>query len=587
MSKLQSLEIIFGTINDGIPITLVNSIRDVFPQLENFHLILNNEEEHFLPDSFTTVFPSLGQSGSLQHLKIKNFNLSDELVKIVSALNLSTLDLDLGKETNFVDLEFMEKLTTLSLSNGINDNFLQNIIAKAENLSELKIGASKISNNGVCDIGQLQHLTDLILAIPDGFENISLTDESISEFCKLEKLRYLSICNFKNITNECVKDIIQELKNLELLVTGNTNVNSELADVLQGAELERRAKKLLTGLNFNNNDDEDRLPDTLPGDETQSQPLSSSPLNKISKGTWGILIPCCQRQLDEHHNNNRKPLKICCLIKNEYTAGRLEHVDIQFNEENTDLKRLLQTSKTQFIIKRDFVVFIYDKSMNGTYINKKKLKNNKGILLHNDTISIASPNYKVFEYLQSTKLVDMPPELAKNYVALRVLGYGIYGPVTLIYSKTDYCPLALKCSRTNSIDERAYQDNFMNEVDILKGLKHPNVIKIVHEINTESEICIMLEGNKDLLDVIREGTYDFTPDIFKNISVEAKNLIDKMLTVNPNDRYTAPRVLASSWLDDTELMEKISQTLKPHINIDNNDNDKIKSQNFDRGIGSK
>ncbi|XP_044009751.1 ovarian-specific serine/threonine-protein kinase Lok-like [Aphidius gifuensis] len=309
----------------------------------------------------------------------------------------------------------------------------------------------------------------------------------------------------------------------------------------------------------------------------------------------------------------------------------------------------------------------------------------------------------------------MPPELAKNYVALRVLGYGIYGPVTLIYSKTDYCPLALKCSRTNSIDERAYQDNFMNEVDILKGLKHPNVIKIVHEINTESEICIMLEfmqggklfdritkngglsekltkfyfyqiataveylhdkgithrhlklenillldndeytlvkltdfgfserinhevkikkfhstsyydapeilkneektqytsqvdvwslgvmlyvmlsgclpftkrGNKDLLDVIREGTYDFTPDIFKNISVEAKNLIDKMLTVNPNDRYTAPRVLASSWLDDTELMEKISQTLKPHINIDNNDNDKIKSQNFDRGIGSK
>ncbi|KAF7992468.1 hypothetical protein HCN44_001806 [Aphidius gifuensis] len=468
----------------------------------------------------------------------------------------------------------------------------------------------------------------------------------------------------------------------------------------------------LTDLNSNNNDRT-----LLPGGELQSQSSSSSSPNEISKDTWGILSPCWQRQLDE-----------CCLIKNEYTAGRFQHLDIQFNEKNTDSKRLLQTSKTQFIIKRervtnyktadyegDFVVFIYDKSMNGTYINKKKLKNNKGILLHNDTISIASPNYKVFEYLQSTNPVDIPSELAKNYVALRILGYGVCGPVTLIYSKTDYftliysktdyCPLALKCSRTNSIDERAYQDNFMNEVDILKGLKHPNVIKIVHEINTESEICIMLEfmqggklfdritkngglsekltkfyfyqiataveylhdkgithrhlklenillldndeytlvkltdfgfserinhevkikkfhstsyydapeilkneektqytsqvdvwslgvmlyviGNKDLLDVIREGTYDFTPDIFKNISVEAKNLIDKMLTVNPNDRYTAPRVLSSSWLDDTELMEKISHTLKPHINIDNNDNDKIKSQNFDRGIGSK
>ncbi|XP_044006112.1 ovarian-specific serine/threonine-protein kinase Lok-like [Aphidius gifuensis] len=165
----------------------------------------------------------------------------------------------------------------------------------------------------------------------------------------------------------------------------------------------------LTGLNSNKNDDEDRLPDTqLPGDESQSQSSSSTP-NKSSFDTWAFLIPC-QSQLDQHdpyHNNNRKPLDIFCLIKNEYTAGRLEHVDIQFNEENTDLKRLLQTSKTQFIIKRervtnyktadyegDFVVFIYDKSMNGTYINKKKLKNNKGILLHNDTISIASPNYK-------------------------------------------------------------------------------------------------------------------------------------------------------------------------------------------------
>ncbi|KAF7992469.1 hypothetical protein HCN44_001807 [Aphidius gifuensis] len=88
-------------------------------------------------------------------------------------------------------------------------------------------------------------------------------------------------------------------------------------------------------------------------------------------------------------------------------------------------------------------------------------------------------------------------------------------------------------------------------------------------------------GNKDLLDVIREGTYDFTPDRFKNVSEAAKRLIDKMLIVNPKDRYSAPHVLASSWLDDKELMITVSKTLKPYIISE------IKSLSFDRGIGSK
>ncbi|XP_044006114.1 ovarian-specific serine/threonine-protein kinase Lok-like [Aphidius gifuensis] len=434
----------------------------------------------------------------------------------------------------------------------------------------------------------------------------------------------------------------------------------------------------LTGLNFNNNDDEDRLPDTLPGDETQSQPLSSSPLNKISKGTWGILIPCCQRQLDEHHNNNRKPLKICCLTKNEYKAGRLEHVDIQFNKDNTDSKRLLQTSKTQFIIKRervtnyetadyegDFVAVIHDKSTNGTFINNSKLKNKKGILHHNDTISIAKSGYEVFQYVQTKNLVEIPSELAKNYVALRLLGHGICGPVKLIYSKTDYCPLALKCIKKNSFYKMAHQNSFMSEADILKGLKHPNVIQMVHAINTPSNIFIMLEymqggelhdrikknvglsekltkfyfyqiataveylhgkgithrdlkpenillldndeytlvkvtdlafsklvDHKIMIKKFNGTSYYVAPEIFRSIEKgQYTSRFDvwslgvmfqrRYKSVNPKDRYSAPHVLASSWLDDKELMITVSKTLKPYIISE------IKSLSFDRGIGSK
>ncbi|XP_044006131.1 ovarian-specific serine/threonine-protein kinase Lok-like [Aphidius gifuensis] len=326
----------------------------------------------------------------------------------------------------------------------------------------------------------------------------------------------------------------------------------------------------LTDLNSNNNDRT-----LLPGGELQSQSSSSSSPNEISKDTWGILSPCWQRQLDE-----------CCLIKNEYTAGRFQHLDIQFNEKNTDSKRLLQTSKTQFIIKRervtnyktadyegDFVVFIYDKSMNGTYINKKKLKNNKGILLHNDTISIASPNYKVFEYLQSTNPVDIPSELAKNYVALRILGYGVCGPVTLIYSKTDYCPLAFKYIRKNGLDETAYQEIFMNEVDMLKGLKHPNVIQMVHAINTPSYIFVMLEymqGGKLLDRIIKHDglSENLTKFYFYQIVTAVEYLHDKgiihrdlkpeNILLLDNDEYTLVKLtdLAFSKLIDCEATIK-------------------------------
>ncbi|XP_044003319.1 ovarian-specific serine/threonine-protein kinase Lok-like [Aphidius gifuensis] len=496
------------------------------------------------------------------------------------------------------------------------------------------------------------------------------------------------------------------------------------------------------GANCNNKSQ----PDTLPFEESQSQKLQQSSQEiELKKGTWGILHPhpdyitaYKQRQLDLHDQGqsiNHQPLEPRCLVKDEYTAGRLEHLDIQFTEQNTELKRLLQISKTQFIIKReritnyetanykgDFVVVIYDKSSNGTFVNQKKLENKKAILFHNDSISIAKPDYEVFKYVPSTVLPnsdEIPSELAKNYVALRILGRGICGPVRLVYSKTNYCPFALKCITKNGLDKTAHKDllvnpeGFMNEVDILKGLKHPNVIKMVHAINTPLNLFIMLElmqggelferirknvglseklakfyfyqiataveylhgkgithrdlkpenilllnndeytlvkvtdfgmsklvnyktmmktfcgtpyyaapeilaskgaaqytskvdvwslgvilyvmlsscvpftkrGNKELNDVIIEGKFGYPPDRFEHVSGKAKRLIDRMLIVNPNARYTVSDVVVSSWLDDGELIRKISKTLQPYINSNNYDSENT-SPNVDSGIGS-
>lgn len=56
------------------------------------------------------------------------------------------------------------------------------------------------------------------------------------------------------------------------------------------------------------------------------------------------------------------------------------------------------------------------------------------------------------------------------------------------------------------------------------------------------------ESNQDeLFDAILAGDFQFAPPYWSNISQHAKNLIKCMLTVNPNQRYTAEQVFQHPW----------------------------------------
>lgn len=56
---------------------------------------------------------------------------------------------------------------------------------------------------------------------------------------------------------------------------------------------------------------------------------------------------------------------------------------------------------------------------------------------------------------------------------------------------------------------------------------------------------------------IRTGTFEFHPKYWSNISEDAKDLIRKLLTINPLQRYTADQALAHPWLHvDDHLMNQ-------------------------------
>lgn len=63
------------------------------------------------------------------------------------------------------------------------------------------------------------------------------------------------------------------------------------------------------------------------------------------------------------------------------------------------------------------------------------------------------------------------------------------------------------------------------------------------------------QNQRELFRKIRKGQYEFHPEYWGQVSDEAKNMITKLLTVSPTERYDAPAALRNQWIvaDDTKL----------------------------------
>jgi calcium/calmodulin-dependent protein kinase I len=63
------------------------------------------------------------------------------------------------------------------------------------------------------------------------------------------------------------------------------------------------------------------------------------------------------------------------------------------------------------------------------------------------------------------------------------------------------------------------------------------------------------QNQRELFRKIRKGQYEFHEEYWGQVSDEAKNLISKLLTVSPSQRYDAQGALSNDWIgaDDTKL----------------------------------
>ncbi|XP_077274739.1 ovarian-specific serine/threonine-protein kinase Lok [Temnothorax americanus] len=76
--------------------------------------------------------------------------------------------------------------------------------------------------------------------------------------------------------------------------------------------------------------------------------------------------------------------------------------------------------------------------------------------------------------------------------------------------------------------------------------------------------------NATLVEQIIGGRYEFPRSLFQHVSQDATNLIKRMMTVNPRERITVPKILLSSWLRDVRMQTEVNRLLTG-TNMENDD----------------
>ena len=104
------------------------------------------------------------------------------------------------------------------------------------------------------------------------------------------------------------------------------------------------------------------------------------------------------------------------------------------------------------------------------------------------------------------------------------------------------------------------------------------------------------EDDDKVFERTRNGLYEFHPKYWKNISVGVKNLVTKLLTVNPKKRITADKALAHEWMlsQGNDLHEKKLNInkLKENVgkqrqNVQEQDRIGDLKKNFDKFLATK
>ncbi|KAK8027400.1 hypothetical protein PG991_004456 [Apiospora marii] len=210
----------------------------------------------------------------------------------------------------------------------------------------------------------------------------------------------------------------------------------------------------------------------------QQAALSDEVEDEVKEGVWGYLFPSRHPVWQVKEDNENRALEQEESYEKEkskgipaggYLIGRHQECDIVVNEPIVSNRHTLIFTENKG---SDAVAVLEDLSSNGTFVNEDLVGRNQRRELHDsDEIAVNDKTRFIFKYPRSR----MSSRFLQQYTLLERLGKG-----TL--------PRSSCVSRS-----RAALDGLQQEIAVLMGVSHPNVLCLKDTFNERNAVYLVLE----------------------------------------------------------------------------------------------
>ena len=138
----------------------------------------------------------------------------------------------------------------------------------------------------------------------------------------------------------------------------------------------------------------------------------------------------------------------------------------------------------------DTVAVIEDLSSNGTFVNESLIgRNKRRELKDQDEITVLDKARFVFRYPQSRET----SAFLQQYTLLEKLGKGHFAEVFLCVEKSSGQRYAAKIFTKNAKDERSKTEGLQQEIAVLMGVSHPNMLCLKDTFDEPNAVYLVLE----------------------------------------------------------------------------------------------
>ncbi|KAJ1948507.1 hypothetical protein EC988_005148 [Linderina pennispora] len=177
----------------------------------------------------------------------------------------------------------------------------------------------------------------------------------------------------------------------------------------------------------------------------------------------------------------------------------------------------------------DYLVICEDLSSNGTFWNGKKIGKNKSVILtHGDVLEIKKGYY--YTYLQLVHKHDTSQRDShidsKYQITDKVLGKGTFAEIRQVLRKDTQEQIAVKIMEKRNFSLRGTAEggtNYIHEINLLRGIKHPNIVRVFDVAETPKHIYIFMP-------LLRGGDlFDYIIDHERLDEAEAKYIVFQIL----------------------------------------------------------